>query len=492
MKSFKVALWLAVFTCAGWLGAAAVPAPAPYGPAPTPRQLAWHGMEFYGFVHFTVNTFTDKEWGYGDEDPAVFNPTDFDADQIARTAKQAGMAGLILTAKHHDGFCLWPSRYTEHSVKHSPWRSGKGDVVKELSQACRRQGIKFGVYLSPWDRNHKEYGRPAYIEYYRNQLRELLTQYGPVFTVWFDGANGGDGYYGGAREMRKIDNRTYYDWKHTWQIVRDLMPNAVMFSDVGPDFRWVGNENGFAGEPCWATLNVGDDVPGNTKANLNQGERPGTSWVPPECDVSIRPGWFYHASEDAKVKTPAQLLDIYYKSVGRGAGLNLNLPPDRRGRIHENDVQSLREFRGILDRTFAKNLARNARITANNYRGASASYSPRKLLDGRRASYWATDDGVKTAEVVMELKRRTELNVVELREYLPLGQRIEAFALDRWTDQGWQEFARGTSIGNRRLLRFPNFTTDKVRLRITQAAAGPALAEFGLYLEPAELAPTKR
>ena len=279
--------------------------PAPYGPVPSARQLRWHELEFYGFLHFTVNTFTDKEWGYGDESPAVFNPTDFDADQIVGAAKAAGMKGLILTAKHHDGFCLWPSKLTEHSVKNSPWRDGKGDVVREIADACRRHGLTFGVYLSPWDRNHADYGRPDYLDYYRNQLRELMTGYGPLFEVWFDGANGGDGYYGGAREKRTIDRRTYYDWENTRQIVRDLQPDAVMFSDAGPDVRWVGNENGIAGDPCWATLNRDDFAPGEAdEARLNPGDRPGTHWLPAECDVSIRPGWFYHASEDAKVKTP--------------------------------------------------------------------------------------------------------------------------------------------------------------------------------------------
>jgi len=440
-------------------------------------------MEFYGFLHFTVNTFTDKEWGYGDEDPAVFNPTDFDADQIVRTARDAGMRGLILTAKHHDGFCLWPSRHTEHSVRNSPWKAGRGDVVREISDACRRHRLRFGVYLSPWDRNHAEYGRPAYIAYYRNQLRELLTQYGDVFTVWFDGANGGDGYYGGARETRRIDNRTYYDWGRTWQLVRELMPMAVMFSDVGPDFRWIGNERGIAGEPCWATLNPGDGVPGNTRANLNHGERPGTHWIPGECDVSIRPGWFYHAKEDRQVKTPAQLLDIYYQSVGRGACLNLNLPPDRRGRIHENDVAVLREFRRLWDATFARNLAAGARVTAANTRGGGGRFSARQVLDGRRDSYWTTGDEVAVTEIVFELGAPATFNVVDLREYLPLGQRIEAFALDQWNGGQWNEIARGTSIGNRRLLRVSPVTTGKVRLRIT-AAACPALSEFGLYREP--------
>ena len=458
--------------------------PAPYGPLPTARQLRWHEMEFYGFVHFTVNTFTDKEWGYGDEGESVFNPTDFNAEQIVTPAKQAGMKGLILTAKHHDGFCLWPSKYTEHSVKNSPWKDGQGDVVKEMAEACQKQGLAFGVYLSPWDRNYAEYGRPEYVTYYRRQLRELLTNYGDIFIVWFDGANGGDGFYGGARETRRIE-KNYYDWKNTWQLVRDLMPRAVMFSDVGSDVRWVGNESGIAGETCWATINTGDRVPGEPNDNLNSGERPGTHWMAAECDVSIRPGWFYHAAEDEHVKTPAKLLDIYYKSVGRGACLNLNLPPDRRGQIHDNDVKTLKEFRRILDATFAVNSAKQAKITASNVRGGARQFAAAKVCDGKRDTYWATDDNVTTPELVLDLGRLVTFNVVDLREYLPLGQRVEAFALDQWQDGGWQEFAAATSIGNRRLVRTAPITTDKVRLRITQAPVCPAISEVGLYAEPA-------
>jgi len=458
--------------------------PAPFGPLPTERQLRWHAMEFYGFLHFTVNTFTDKEWGYGDEEEKVFNPTALDASQIVSVAKAAGMTGLILTAKHHDGFCLWPSAYTQHSVKNSPWRDGHGDVVKEISQACHRQGLKFGVYLSPWDRNSKVYGRPEYVEYYRNQLRELLKNYGDIFVVWFDGANGGDGFYGGSREVRHIDNRTYYDWKNTWELVRQLMPGAVMFSDAGPDVRWVGNERGVAGDPCWATVNGAGRYAGGTSEGLNSGERPGTDWIPAECDVSIRPGWFYHPSEDSKVKSPERLLEIYYESVGRGACLNLNIPPDRRGQINENDIRSLKAFRQHLDATFAKDLALGAKVSASNTRGGSKQFAAEHVLRSRPGAYWATDDEVTTPELVLELGKPVTFNVVSLREYLPLGQRIEAVGLDQWKDGQWAEFAQATSIGNHRLIRTEPVTTERVRLRITKAAVCPALAEFGLFVEP--------
>ena len=459
--------------------------PKPYGPTPSPRQLQWHELEFYGFLHFTVNTFTDKEWGYGDEDPALFNPTDFDAEQIVRVAKEAGMKGLILTAKHHDGFCLWPSKYTEHSVKHSPWKNGRGDVVREMSGACRKYGLKFGIYLSPWDRNHPAYGRPAYLSYFRNQLRELLSNYGPVFEIFLDGANGGDGFYGGARETRRIDRETYYEWPTTWQMVRDLQADACLFSDAGPDVRWVGNERGIAGETCWATLNVKDFVPGRAdQARLNHGDRPGAQWVPAECDVSIRPGWFYHAAEDTKVRTPQNLIEIYYASVGRGASMLLNVPPDRRGRINQNDERSLREFRRILNATFANDLAQKAKVTASNVRGGDKRFLPENAIDNRRDTFWSTDDDVRTPELVIDLKREVTFNVVRLREYLALGQRVEAFAVDFWRDNQWAEFASGTSIGNCRLLRKQPVTTSKVRLRITQAPVCPAISELALFSEP--------
>ena len=460
--------------------------PLPYGPLPSARQLQWHELEFYGFLHFTVNTFTDKEWGYGDDAPAVFNPTDFDAEQIVRAARDAGMRGLILTCKHHDGFCLWPSKYTEHSVKNSSWKSGRGDVVKEISEACRKYGLKFGVYLSPWDRHHKDYGRPEYLVYFRNQLRELLTGYGPVFEIFLDGANGGDGFYGGARETRKIDRETYYDWPTTWQLVRTLQPDACLFSDAGPDVRWVGNERGIAGDPNWSTLNREDFVPGRAdEARLNRGDRPGTHWAPAECDVSIRPGWFYHAQEDSRVRTARNLVDLYYSSVGRGASLLLNLAPDRRGQIPEPDVKSLREFRRLLDETFAKDLAQGAKVSASNARGHGDQwFLPGNVTDGRRDTYWATDDSSKTPELILDLGHEITFNVVRLREFLPLGQRVEGFAIDALQNGQWQEFASGTSIGNARLVRGQSVTTTKVRLRITQAPVCAAISEVGLFTEP--------
>ena len=474
---------IAVMLAADFAHAAA--APEPFGPVPSQRQLRWHDLEVYGFIHFGPNTFTDREWGNGDESEKVFNPTDFNAVQIARTAKEAGMRGLVLTCKHHDGFCLWPSKYTEHSVKNSPWKGGKGDVVKEISDACRRHGLRFGTYLSPWDRNHRDYGHPEYLTYYRNQLRELMSNYGPIFEVWFDGANGGVGYYGGARTTRRIDNRTYYDWRNTWQIVRQLQPNACMFSDGGPDCRWVGNESGFAGKTCWATINGAGLLPGVCNAAvLNSGERPGTHWLPAEVDVSIRPGWFYHAKEDGKVKSIPQLLKIYYESVGRGCNLVLNVPPDRRGQIHETDVKALRQWRRTLDATFATDLARGAKATASNTRGGDRQFAADKAVDGNRETYWATDDSVTAASLVLEWGHPVTFNMVRVREYLPLGQRVDSFAVDCWDEGKWTECAAATSIGNQRLLPTPTITSSKVRLRITKAAACPAISELGLFLAP--------
>ena len=481
-----VGLTIFCLFAAAMLVSAAEP-PAPFGPLPTERQLRWHEMEYYGFIHFTVNTFTDQEWGYGDENPKIFNPTDLDTQQWAEVARKAGMKGLIITAKHHDGFCLWPSQYTEHSVKNSPWKDGKGDLLAELEAACKANGLRMGVYLSPWDRNHAGYGSPQYIEYYRNQLRELLTDYGKIGEVWFDGANGGDGYYGGARETRRIDRRTYYDWPNTWSIVRELQPLAVIFSDGGPDVRWVGNETGAGSATNWATLRRAEFAPGTSNNQaLAQGQPDGTHWVPAEVDVSIRPGWFYHTREDDRVKTVDQLLEIYYSSVGNGCNLLLNIPPDRRGRFHEIDCERLMGLRKALDATFDADLALGKTVTASDVRGDDPQFSADKLTDGDRNTYWAANDRQRSCELTVELGSAVQLNRVRLQEYIPLGQRIESFAVDARVDRRWKEIATGTTIGPRRILRTPTVTTDAVRLRITGSRACPTISTLELYFAPGD------
>ena len=447
-------------------------------------------MEFYNFLHFTVNTFTDKEWGTGDEDPAIFNPTAFDPDAIVETLKAAGSSGVILTCKHHDGFCLWPTKTTGHCIRNSPWKGGRGDVVKDLSEAAARHGLKFGVYLSPWDRNQSTYGTPAYLAVYRKQLRELLTNYGPVFEIWHDGANGGDGFYGGAREKRVIDKRHYYDWENTWKLERELQPDAVIFSDVGPDVRWVGNEKGIAGETCWASYTPlaedgGPGMPGDVREQQSTvGTRLGKYWMPAECDVSIRPGWFWHAAENSQVKSPRQLLDLYYRSVGRGGSFLLNVPPDRRGLIHEADAASLREFGKLRGETFRVNLAEHAKVTASNVRGNRQEWNAHRLVDGDRQTFWATDDEVTQAQVQVDFPRPVRFNLVRLVEYIALGQRVDTFAVDVWRDGDWRSFGTGTSIGMGRTLRSSDsVTTGRLRLRITQASACPAVSELGVFAE---------
>jgi alpha-L-fucosidase len=394
----------------------------------------------------------------------VFNPTAFDADQLIDSAKLAGMRGLILTCKHHDGFCLWPSKFTEHSVRNSPFRNGKGDVVREVEQACRRAGLEFGVYLSPWDRNHAAYGSPEYITYFRSQLRELLTEYGEIFEVWFDGANGGDGYYGGANEKRSIDNSTYYDWEKTFAMVRELQPKAVMFSDAGPDVRWNGNEAGVAGDPYWCTIHTEGTYPGHADhQRLNCGDRDGQTWLIPECDVSIRPGWFYHALEDHSVRSARNLVDLYFASVGRGTTFLLNLPPDRRGLIPEVDRQSLRGFRSHLDTTFSHNVA--------------AGHS--------RSLGWQTIDGQRQWVIEINLPDSLQTNVIELREDIRLGHRVDQWVLETCDAANhWQELATVQSVGARRFVRFASQSATKFRVRITEASDEPVISDVGLYFEP--------
>jgi len=468
-----------------------VPPPEPFGAIPSERQMKWHQMEMYAFLHFTTNTFTDKEWGYGDEPESVFNPTDFDADQIVGTLREAGFEGVILTAKHHDGFCLWPSAYTEHSVKNSRWKDGKGDVVKAISDACRIYQMKFGVYLSPWDRNYAGYGQPEYITYYRNQLKELLTNYGNIFEVWWDGANGGDGYYGGARETRKIDRSSYYQWDKLIPLVRELQPGACIFSDAGPDIRWVGNEKGFANDSCWETYTPlpakGETkaVAGTTQWQIGEtGTQNGKFWMPAEADVSIRPGWFYHPSENDKVKSLKELVEIYFHSVGNGASLNLNVPPDRTGRINPVDSTRLMEFHAWLKEAFDDNLLRDAKVEASATRGESEIFDVRNTIDDDSDTYWATNDDEKSGTIVFQLPCQQTFNCFMVQEYIPLGQRITNFSVDVWQNGDWQTVANGSTIGYKKLVRFPMVTAKKVRFNIQNAMACPVISEAGLYLLP--------
>jgi alpha-L-fucosidase len=475
-------------------GAFAQPAPKPYGPLPTAAQLKWHEMEMYCLIHFGANTYLDHEWGYGDEDPALVNPVQFDAKQIVGAAKAGGFKGIVVVAKHHDGLCLWPTKTTTHNISQSKWKNGKGDIIREYQQACDALGMKLGIYCSPWDRNNPAYGSPAYLEIYRNQLKELYSNYGPLFTSWHDGANGGSGYYGGARESRSIDRTTYYDWDSSWGITRRMQPGAVIFGDVGPDTRWVGNEEGHAGETCWATYTPVAPDEGKKPANgyvraelATEGTRNGKYWMPAECDVPIRPGWFYHASQNAQVKTPSELLDLYYESVGRGADLDLGLSPDQRGLLNESDVAALKGFGQLVRKTFAVNLAAGAKLTASNIRGGNkTAYGPQLLLDNNRYSYWATDDSVTTPQLILDLGGNKTFNVIRLRENIKLGQRIDSVAVDMLKNSAWQEIATATSIGANRLIRLDHAVTgNKLRLRITGAPVAIALSDIGLFREPA-------
>ncbi|MFD2871233.1 alpha-L-fucosidase [Mucilaginibacter ximonensis] len=469
--------------------------PKPYGPLPTERQLKWQETEMYCLIHFGPDTYTDKEWGYGDEDPQIVNPTKFSAMQIVAAAKAGGFKGVIVVAKHHDGFCLWPTKTTEHNISKSPYKNGKGDILREYREACNKLGMKMGVYCSPWDRNSPLYGKPEYVtKVYRKQLQELYSNYGPLFEVWHDGANGGDGYYGGAKEKRTIDRSTYYGWDDTWGIARRLQPGATIFGDVGPDVRWVGNERGMAGETCWATYTPHSPEAGKAPGNGfvldregTEGQRDGKYWMPAECDVALRPGWFYHADQDDKVKSPATLLDLYYKSVGRGAALDLGLSPNRDGLLADGDVQSLTAFGNILKETFKTNLAKGGTFTASNIRSKNKlKFGPGNLVDADRYSYWATDDNVTTPELTINLHQPKTFNVIRLRENIKLGQRIDQVAIDIWNDGKWQEVATATSIGGNRLIRLKDdVTAAKVRLRITAAAVSPALSDFGLFKEAA-------
>jgi alpha-L-fucosidase len=469
--------------CSIGINQAQIKAPAPYGPVPSENQMRWQEMEYYAFVHFSLNTYTDQSWGYGNEDVNLFNPKEADCRQWARICKEAGMKGIIITAKHHCGFCLWPSQYTEYSVKNSPWRNGKGDMVREMADACKEYGLKLGIYLSPWDRNYPDYGKPEYITYFRNQLTELLTNYGPIFEVWFDGANGGSGYYGGARETRTIDRTTYYDWKNTYKMIRRLQPDIVIWNDGGDrgDLRWVGTEAGFVGETNWSLLNDTGQVEWGM---LHWGLETGNSWVPAEVNTSIRPEWFYHPGEDAKVKTVPHLMETYYNSIGRNGTLLLNFPIMPNGLIHQNDERAVREFARVVKEVFAVNLAEKTKAIASNVRGNAEEFGAAMAIDSNKNTYWATDDSVTKASLIIDFGKPTTFNRFLVQEYIRLGQRVKAFTVEALVDGNWKEMVKATTIGYKRVIRFSSVKATQLRFNITDSKSCPVISNIGIYDAP--------
>ncbi|MDM8159985.1 alpha-L-fucosidase [Labilibaculum sp. K2S] len=457
--------------------------PAACGPTPSENQMRVQEMESYAFVHFSLNTYTDQSWGFGNEDVNLFNPEKSDCRQWARICKEAGLKGVIITAKHHCGFCLWPSKYTEYSVKNAPWKDGNGDMIREMADACKEYGLKLGIYLSPWDRNSADYGKPEYITYFRNQLTELLTNYGEIFEVWFDGANGGDGYYGGANETRKIDRTTYYDWKNTYALIHKLQPNCVIWNDGGDrgDLRWVGTEEGSVGETNWSLLNATGDVPWN---NLHFGLETGNAWVLAEVNTSIRPEWFYHPNEDNKVKTVPQLMDLYYHSIGRNGTLLLNFPIMPNGLIHPTDEKNAIEFGQAVKESFAVNLAQKAKAEASNIRGNEKDFGAAKAIDDDKDTYWATDDSVNIASLTIDLGKPTLFNRFLVQEYIRLGQRVKAFSVEALVDGNWKEIARATTIGYKRILRFPAVNATQVRFNVIDSKCSPIISSIGIYDAP--------
>ena len=465
-----------LFSCGGPSGGGTAPGPEPYGPVPTDGQLRWQQMERNLFLHFGPNTFSGKEWGDGKEPEDLFAPTDLDCRQWARTAAAAGFKGLILTAKHHDGFCLWPNPESRHTVAQSAWMDGQGDILKELSDACREYGLSFGVYISPWDRNDPHYGSDAYNDVYVRTLQSALSSYGPVYELWFDGANGE-----GPNGKRQV-----YDWPRFHETVRALQPEAVMFSDIGPGCRWCGNERGSNGRTSWSSLSPDGFSPGAGAPptdTLQQGNVHGTDWIPSEVDVSIRPGWFWKESENDRVKSLEELLEIYYRSVGRNALLLLNVPPDTRGHIHETDSARLMDFSRALDRIFEKDIAAGASVKAtSSWKGSE--YAVENVLDGDYERYWAAMEGDLTPWITLELPEKRTFNRILLQEYIPLGQRIASFTVDALDEDGyWKRIAEETTIGYKRILCIPPVKTQSIRINIERAYAPPILSRIALFYD---------
>jgi len=441
-------------------------------PVPTRSQLAWQDMEYYFFVHFGPNTFTDLEWGKGTEKEGVFDPEEMNCEQWCRIAKAAGAKGIMITAKHHDGFCLWPSKYSSHTVRESKWKNGKGDVLKELSAACKKYGLKFGVYLSPWDRNHPAYGTPKYNDVFVNMLKEIFTHYGPIWELWWDGANGE-----GPNGKKQV-----YDFARFERVVRKLSPHTIIFSDIGPDVRWCGNEKGYAGKTNWDLLDTtgfkrGAGAPPTD--TLNQGNVWGRNWIPAECDVSIRPGWFYHQKEDSLVKTPQQLFDIYLKSVGRGANLILNVPPDRSGLITPFDSASLMEFKRLRDESFENDFSKKGK---EYFISGKKKTITTKLNDGNENSF-ETIGHPKLTSLEIAFNQPQKINCIVLKENLVNGQNCAKFKLQLLNkDLNVIKEIEGTTIGHKRILTFPETEVSFVTLSIEEQKGLSKIAQMSAYL----------
>jgi hypothetical protein len=462
---------------------------------PSERQLTYEKMEFFCFIHFTVNTFTGSEWGDGKEDVSIFNPTELDARQWVKTAKDAGMKGLILTCKHHDGFCLWPSKYTEHSVKNSPYKNGKGDIVREVSEACKEFGLKFGIYLSPWDRNNSSYGKgKEYDDYYVNQLTELLTEYGELYTIWLDGACG----EGANGKIQK------YDWNRYYKVMRELQPNAVI-SISGPDVRWCGNEAGEVRESEWSVVAKDMTDPSitaelsqhedneefrdrpldETQSDLGSRERLKNEkelvWYPAETDVSIRPGWFYHEEEDDKVRSFENLKDIYLKSVGGNTTLLLNIPPMKNGKIHEKDIAILKRLGEFINDTFKNNLLKNALITTVPEHDCRVN-SPDMMRTDDYNTYFMNKEGENKLLIEIKFDECKKLKYLVLKEAITFSQRVEKFNVYFNDESGNKiKIFEGTTIGYKRIIDLKGTKTDNLTIEIEDSRVAPVMSFVGVY-----------
>lgn len=443
-----------------------------YGALPNEKQMEWFRRERSIFFHFGMNTFTDKEWGDGTESPELFNPTDCDVDSWIKSISEAGFGLAILTAKHHDGFCLWQTKYTEHSIKNSPYKNGKGDIVREFTDACKKYGVKAGIYLSPWDRHEKTWGTSEYNDFYVGQLTELLTNYGEIWECWWDGAG---------------STKTTYDWERWASTVHSLAPNAVIFGSLGAtpwvDVRWVGNEKGIAGEPCYATIDASSLIYEYTN-ELNSGKADGERFIPAEADVSIRPGWFYHESQDALVRTPENLMELYLASVGRGGGMLLNIPPNRRGQLCKNDVLSILSFDKMLKKAFSESLLNGAlAVTSTQIEGVPS------ILNG---GFFAPVSEDKAPTLTIKLPSKREINSLMLGEAVELGQKITMLKAYAHVDGKKTELFTSKSVGYKLIKCFDTITTDEITIEILDSLDAPVLDKIDAYLINNSESKTKR